>query len=260
MQCPASAIDSTAPLTNGLLEAPNTLEVELEVPNPALDSASDSLQPVHFRTHFTGYMDMLANVETVAAYLDAHEGWFCRCAQPMTAVPLGERGYVLTVGRFGSFGYEVEPKFAVVLEPPQDGLYFMHSVPLANEPNLGYEIDYRATMILSETEADRDLDKVFRKYAADRPDRVVRVEWTLEMDVAVQFPKCIYRLPMSVIQKTGDRLLSQIVRQISPRLTYKVQQDFHSRFDLPLPPKSSRHCQRVLVGAIDSTDDTNGEE
>ncbi|MFM6897022.1 MAG: DUF1997 domain-containing protein, partial [Microcystis panniformis] len=34
--------------------------------------------------------------------------------------------------------------------------------------------------------------------------------------------------------------LTQIVRQVSPRLTYKVQEDFHSSFNLPLPPASSR--------------------
>ncbi|WP_425461531.1 DUF1997 domain-containing protein, partial [Hyella patelloides] len=39
------------------------------------------------------------------------------------------------------------------------------------------------------------------------------------------------------MQNTGDRLLAQIVRQISPRLTYKVQQDFHSSKGLPIPAK-----------------------
>ncbi|MEM9544022.1 MAG: DUF1997 domain-containing protein, partial [Cyanobacteria bacterium P01_E01_bin.42] len=46
-------------------------------------------------------------------------------------------------------------------------------------------------------------------------------------------------------QTAGDRLLSQIVRQISPRLTYKVQKDFHQRMGLRLPPKSSRQLLRL---------------
>ncbi|MDY7014297.1 MAG: DUF1997 domain-containing protein, partial [Cyanobacteriota bacterium] len=62
----------------------------------------------------------------------------------------------------------------------------------------------------------------------------------LQLKVTVNFPKFIYKLPPSLIQSTGDRLLAQIVRQISPRLTYKVQKDFHRSLDLPLPPKQSR--------------------
>ncbi|MFP4008109.1 MAG: DUF1997 domain-containing protein, partial [Spirulinaceae cyanobacterium] len=40
-------------------------------------------------------------------------------------------------------------------------------------------------------------------------------------------------------------LLAQIVRQVSPRLTYKVQKDFHDRLGLPLPPKQSRLFEQV---------------
>ncbi|NJL52776.1 MAG: DUF1997 domain-containing protein, partial [Hydrococcus sp. SU_1_0] len=38
---------------------------------------------------------------------------------------------------------------------------------------------------------------------------------------------------------------AQIVRQISPRLTYKVQQDFHQSHNLSMPPKSSRQLHHV---------------
>ncbi|MBV8885364.1 MAG: DUF1997 domain-containing protein, partial [Chroococcidiopsidaceae cyanobacterium CP_BM_RX_35] len=40
-------------------------------------------------------------------------------------------------------------------------------------------------------------------------------------------------LPNSLIQNTGDRLLHQIVKQVSRRLTYKVQEDFHKSRNLP---------------------------
>jgi hypothetical protein len=207
---------------------------------------------LRFTTHFVGYMEMYGDCALVAAYLDAHEGWFCRCAQPMTVVPLGENGYVLTVGRFGSFGYEVEPKLAIVLHPPKHNLYLMQSVPLPDEPSLGYEVDYQARMELIEipiAQASAGMEKAFRKQAANQtlPDVVTRVQWQLQMEVAVQFPKFIQRLPQSVVQSTGDRLLSQIVRQVSPRLTHKVQHDFHQGLDLPLPPKSSRSLQRVGI-------------
>ena len=45
------------------------------------------------------------------------------------------------------------------------------------------------------------------------------------------------RLSHSLIQSTGDRILSQIVRQVSRRLTYKVQKDFHQSLSIPFPQK-----------------------
>ena len=213
---------------------------------------------IHFQTHFEGSMEMYSDGETVADYLQSHEGWFCRCAQPMTVEPYTENGYILTVGRFGALGFDVEPKIAVVLEPPQDGQYFMHTIPLPDPTFLGYEVDYQAVMTLSEVSRDQageGLEKVYRKQGIDElPENVTKVQWQLNMDVAVFFPKYIHKLPQALIRKTGDRLLAEIIRQVSPRLSLKVQQDFHEGMKLPLPPKSSRHFQRVR--AIDAPDES----
>ncbi|MEO1800897.1 MAG: DUF1997 domain-containing protein, partial [Cyanobacteria bacterium J06629_2] len=67
----------------------------------------------------------------------------------------------------------------------------------------------------------------------------------LDLKVKVEFPQFISKLSASLIQATGDRLLAQIVRQVSPRLTYKVQQDFHQNYGLAMPPKSSRQLNKV---------------
>ncbi|MBP0018522.1 MAG: DUF1997 domain-containing protein [Cyanobacteria bacterium SBLK] len=208
-----------------------------EVPPEELEISSQP--PFNFETHFRGSMGMVADRQTVAAYLDAHEGWFRRCAQPMTAEPFGKNGYILTVGKFKSFGYEVEPKMAVVLSPPQDGLYVMNSVEVPNYTPLGYEVSYTSSLTLEEV-SGQEMD-----WNSSGATRVTKVEWQLHLFVTIQFPKFIYKLPRNLLQTTGDRLLSQIVRQISPRLTYKVQKDFHDRMDLPLPPKSSRQLLRL---------------
>jgi len=213
---------------------------------------------IHFQTHFEGSMEMYSDGETVANYLQSHEGWFCRCAQPMTVEPYTENGYILTVGRFGALGFDVEPKIAVVLEPPQDGQYFMHTIPLPDPTFLGYEVDYQAVMTLTEVSRDQageGLEKVYRKQGVNElPENITKVQWQLNMDVAVFFPKYIHKLPQALIRKTGDRLLAEIIRQVSPRLTFKVQQDFHEGMKLPLPPKSSRHFQRVR--AMDCPDES----
>jgi hypothetical protein len=199
--------------------------------------------PVYFQANFEGYMDMYGDLNTVAEYLNAHENWFCHCARPMQVEPLGNNGYTLTIGKFGSFGYEVEPKIGVILHPPVDRVYLMNTVPLPNYQPQGYEVNYQAAMELEEMVANKkDLGKQF----ANISETIVRVKWNLNLKVKVEFPRFIYKLPLSLIQSTGDRVLGQIVHQVSPRLTYKVQQDFHQTFDLPIPPKSARKCERII--------------
>lgn len=201
-----------------------------------VEEESDEMIVFAFTTAFRGGMDMYSDPNTVADYLNAHEGWFRRCAEPMTAEPLGENGYVLTIGHFGAFGYEVEPKMGVVLAPPQDGIYDMYSVAVPDYDPPGYAVDYRAMMTLAAVEPPGLPWPVDPAIAS----LLTKVEWHLSLKVMIDFPTFIHKLPQDLIQKTGDRLLTQIVRQISPRLTYTVQKDFHDRLGLPLPPKRSR--------------------
>ena len=206
-------------------------------------------QPVHFKASFQGRMEMYSDIETVGQYLNAHQGWFCRCAQPMETQSINEQSYIIVVGHFGAFGYEVEPKMAVILHPPQERIYLMHSIPVPDYTPPGYDVDYRAKMQLKEIDAQtvaaaKDTGYC-KQWKTGLPTVITEVTWHLNLQVAVQFPKIIYRLPAHLIQSTGDRLLNQIVRQVSPRLTYKVQQDFHSSHSLPTPPKSSRALERI---------------
>ncbi|WP_413467370.1 DUF1997 domain-containing protein [Pleurocapsa sp. FMAR1] len=200
-----------------------------------------------FEVSFIGRMDMYSDVDTVAKYLDAHEGWFCRCAQPMKVEPLGDNGYVLTVGQYGAFGYEVEPKIGVVLNSPVGNIYQMQTIPIPEYDSTGYEVNYQASMELTEMTVDRDdtfKSGLFPKKIT-LPSRITEVRWSLNLGVEVEFPQFMAKISPFLIQSTGDRLLGQIVRQISPRLTYKVQQDFHNRHNLSMPPKGSRQLDKV---------------
>ena len=200
-----------------------------------------------FEVSFLGRMDMYSDADTVAEYLNAHEGWFCRCAQPMKVDPLGRNGYVLTMGKYGSFGYEVEPKMGVILHPPVDRVYQMHTISIPDYNSPGYNVNYQAAMELKEVEVEaRQQTKggLFSRQLI-MPSIITQVNWNLDLLVEVEFPQFIHKLSSSLIQSTGDRLLAQIVRQVSPRLTYKVQQDFHQSHDLPMPPKSSRHLEKI---------------
>ena len=192
--------------------------------------------PNRFYGHFADCMEMYASAQTVASYLNAHQGWFCRCAQPMKVEPLGANGYALAIGRFGAFGYEVEPKVGLELLPPDKGVYRIKTIPVPDYVAPGYEVDFQSVMQLVETPTDSSTQSF---QGLDRcSSEITRVEWQLDLAVYVQFPKFIQRLPKSLVQNTGDRLLKQIVRQVSRRLTYKVQEDFHKSIGLPFPLKS----------------------
>ena len=210
-------------------------------------------QTFWFSACFAGHMDMYSDLETVAHYLDDHQGWFIRCARPMQAEPLNQNAYILNVGRFASLGYEVEPKVAIALDPPQDNLYMMRTVPIPNHQSLGYEVQYKSFMELEPLATNRLKPAIKKKIIAKQhslPEFVTRISWELDIGVTVEFPKFMRKLPANLIQVSGDRFLAQIVRQISPRLSYKVQQDFHLARNLPIPDKSSREFKKLLKESI----------
>jgi len=203
-------------------------------------------QPITFQTHFTGIMEMYSDSETVCNYLNDHRGWFVRCAEPMKAIPYGENGYTLIIGHYGAFGYNVEPQMSVILEPPRENHYTMYSISNPEFNHSGYQVNYRSEMTINPipiTSAAKGIEKAYHRHKISPPEIITRINWCLDLFVTVSFPPFIYKLPMSVIYDTGDRLLRQIVKQVSPRLSYKVQKDFHSRFNLPIPPANARTCQ-----------------
>ncbi len=192
--------------------------MESEVQPQDLKSLADcQIQPFVFSYRFTDAMPMGADFHTVGKYLDAHQGWFTRCAHPMQVNAIGQHGYAITIGKFGSCGYMVEPKVGLELLPQQSGIYRIRTIAIPDYTPPGYEVSFNAQMRLVET------------------INGTKVEWDLDLSVQIQFPKFIYKLPKKAIQGTGDKVLKQIVTQVSRRLTYKVQQDFHGNLGLPIP-------------------------
>ncbi|MBE9127597.1 MULTISPECIES: DUF1997 domain-containing protein [unclassified Coleofasciculus] len=192
-----------------------------------------------FYGYFQDGVEMYAEPERVTAYLDTHQNWFRRCAHPMKAEPLGQNGYALVIGRFGSFGYEVEPKIGLELLPQQDGIYRIQTIPVPDYIPPGYEVDFQASQICvaipsSEYFREQDTEGI------ELPPTVTRIEWELHLTVRIRFPKFIQKLPQSLVQSTGDRVLRQIVRQVSRRLSSKVQEDFHHSLGISMPKPLKR--------------------
>lgn len=195
-------------------------------------------QVFRYASAFSDLMEMRAPAPVVAEYLDAHQGWFQSCASPMEVTPLGERGYALSLGRFGNFGFEVEPTIGLELLPRANGIYSIITVPLpASDPALAgvYDVDFNASLDLDEAGPDRA-----RELSHEDVDRLMAhtlVRWQLDLAVWIRLPSMLTLLPSGLLQSSGDHLLRQIVRQISRRLTWKVQEDFHARHGIPCPPR-----------------------
>ncbi|UBF24219.1 DUF1997 domain-containing protein [Kovacikia minuta CCNUW1] len=216
--------------TASVISNPNTSMPE-ELPH-------SGIEPTKFYSHFVDSMEMHADVETVAKYFDDHHAWFTRCAHPMMVEPLGKNGYALIIGRFGSFGYEVEPRIGLDLLPQNQGVYRIETIPIPDYETTGYEVDFRAAMELVELVAHEPTEQLLQD--GKPPEKTTRVQWDLNLTVIIQFPRFINALPKALIQSTGDRVLRQIVRQVSHRLTRKVLEDFHTTYNVPIPKHSRR--------------------
>ncbi|MBD2442237.1 DUF1997 domain-containing protein [Dolichospermum sp. FACHB-1091] len=182
----------------------------------------DNISQTKFYGTYQDCMEIYASLDQVESYFNAHALWFSRCAEPMKVSALSENSYALVVGKFGAFGYDVEPKIGLELSAPQDREYHIRSISLPDYQAPGYEVDYKSLTRL-----------------IDDVDGITRVEWELYLVVELHFPKFIQRLPRTLIQSTGDRILNEIVHQISRRLTRKVKKDFYQSLNIPFPP--SKH-------------------
>ena len=219
-----SLLLSTAPLDMDLTPADDSPATRAVSASPLLRHSDDS-RVRRYASAFADVMEMRASAPVVAHYLDHHEGWFRRCAAPMTVQPLGCQGYALTLGTFGNFGFEVEPTIGLELLPQDQGLYRILTVPNhGSDPALDglYEVEFNASLRLDEADDSRPL---------------TLVRWELDLCVWIRLPGVITLLPDGLVQSSGDHLLKQIVRQISRKLTWKVQEDFHASHNLDCPPR-----------------------
>lgn len=211
-----------------LIEGQKTSQTSSQV-----NSNTDSRETLHFQGNYIGQMEMYADAAKVAEYLDAHQEWFHRCAQPMAVEAIGDNGYGLTVGKFKSLNHEIEPKIGLHLLPQEEGVYRIETIPVPGYNPVGYDVDFNASMTLCEGAVE------------DLPEDVsieksTHVEWELNLSTWVEVPRFIQVLPDNIVKASGDKLLNQIVRQVSKRLTKKVQTEFHSALGLPIPCQQKR--------------------
>lgn len=191
-----------------------------------------------YTSRFSDLMEMRAPVEVVASYLARHKAWFIRCAKPMAAEEIGNNSYAITLGRFGNFGFEVEPTIGLELLSLAKGVYRIQTVPVPDaDPSLAipYHVEFNACLQLDEITRGEGATEISSEEDALMGHTLAR--WELDLMVMIYLPSMLTLLPEQLVQSSGDHLLRQIVRQISRRLTWKVQEDFHACFGIPCPPR-----------------------
>jgi hypothetical protein len=211
-------------------------------PSQQTDNAlTQQVESTWFQAKFEDCMVMYADVPLVAEYFANHRGWFCRCAEPMKTQPIGDNAYDILIGRFGAFGYQVEARVGLELAPPDEkGIYKINTIPIPGYVPPGYVVNYEANMSLVELSVDEFSAQ--HKLKPDQiPTAITGAKWTLELGVGVKFPQFIRSMSPALIQTTGDRLLRNIVKQVSRRLTHKTQLDFHTTYDIPFPKTKKNH-------------------
>lgn len=205
----------------------------LESPPPAEDQPFPGGLPdssLRLEGHYAGKMDMAADSATVGRYLNSHRGWFTRCAHPMQVEPISDHGYALVVGHFSVLGYEVEPKVGLYLSPLDHQVYRIDTMPVPGYVPPGYDVDFHAVLRLQDVPG-----------SVPSAPALTQVDWDLSLAVKIHMPRMLSSVPRSLLKTSGDRLLNQVVRQVSKRLTRKVQEDFHSSHNLPLPESYRGH-------------------
>ncbi|MGB3401746.1 MAG: DUF1997 domain-containing protein [Microcoleaceae cyanobacterium] len=211
-------------------------------PSQQTDNAvTEQVESTWFQAKFEDCMVLYADVDQVAEYFANHRGWFCRCAEPMKTQPIGENAYDILIGRFGAFGYQVEARVGLELAPPNEqGIYKINTIPIPGYVPPGYVVNYEANMSLVELPVE-EFSEQHKLKPTQIPPAITGAKWTLELGVGVQFPQFIRSMSQSLIQTTGDRLLRNIVKQVSRRLTYKTQLDFHTTYNIPFPKTKKHH-------------------
>ncbi|AFY69672.1 Protein of unknown function DUF1997 [Thalassoporum mexicanum PCC 7367] len=233
-------------VTDGVVAAPDHLTEQCNRPvnssvNRPVEQDIEStaeLPLTTFRNYYVGYMDLYGDRQTVMDYLDAHEGWFKRCAHPFKADSIAKNGYAIGVGCVGALGFNVDARVGLNLLPQDQGIYRIVTIPIPGQEPQQYDVDFSAEMQLEERQPNQEQSASWQVMTA--------VEWQLELTVSMQFPKFIHRLSNGAIQATGDKVLAYIVKKVSQSLTAKVEADFHKTMDVKIPRKHRLRARKPV--------------
>ncbi|MEN9205145.1 MAG: DUF1997 domain-containing protein [Thermostichales cyanobacterium DRC_bins_46] len=194
-------------------------------PDPSTDPA------VHLVTGRRGEVDLETPVEELAGYLRHHQEWIHRCFKPLKVQPLGNADYRLQFFRIGGLGFELEPHFAITIWEDPLHCFRLTSLALPEDASLPYQVDCQASFRIEQHSSD--------------PQPLTRVYWDLTLKIDLELPGFLQVLPRPLVQKVGIKVVNQVTRSMSDRLTHNVCTDFYRSVG-----KAGRryYIQRVIDG------------
>ncbi|MEA5551511.1 DUF1997 domain-containing protein [Anabaena cylindrica UHCC 0172] len=168
--------------------------------------------PYLFRNKSTGTIILQGNMEEVIKYIDNHSKWLAQCILPLKANLIERNAYSLNIGKIGALGYEIEPTVNLYMNQQSRGYYQIKTEPISGiDPN-GYDVDFFSKIKLIDCSSGKQ--------------ELTRIEWELILVTKLDFPAFILFLPIPLVQKTGDAVLSNIVKSVSDKFSEKISRNF----------------------------------
>lgn len=191
-------------------EMPEPTATPTPIPTETIDKRS-----VRILAGRQGRVDLETDRLTLAHYLHDHAEWIERCFKPLKVFPLSPETYKLQFFRIGGLGFELEPCFGVKIWPEQDSVFWLSSIDLPEEEGLPYSVDCLSYFRLEELDLD------------SHHGPLTRVHWDLKLDIWMQLPGFLQALPYPLVYRVGARVVNQVTRSMSDRLTHNVCTDFY---------------------------------
>ncbi len=191
-------------------EMPESTETPTPIPTETLDKSS-----VRILAGRQGRVDLQTDRFTLAHYLHHHAEWIERCFKPLKVFPLSPETYKLQFFRIGGLGFELEPCFGIKIWPEQNSVFRLSSIELPEEEGLPYSVDCLSYFRLEELDPE------------PLQEPLTRVHWDLKLDIWMQLPGFLQALPYSLVYRVGARVVNQVTRSMSDRLTHNVCTDFY---------------------------------
>ncbi len=179
-----------------------------------------------------GQVDLQTDAPTFATYLDSHRDWMERCFKPLKVLPLTDDSYKVQFFRIAGLGLEVEPCFGIQLWSEDRSLFRLRSIELPMEAETPYQITCLSSFRLEPLEPASPLSGYsaggfVRETSRGSSPPMIRVHWHLNLLVGMELPGLVKSLPSAFVHRVASRIVNQVTRSMSERLTRNVCSDFY---------------------------------
>ncbi len=187
----------------------------LEIKNQPNESTTPTQVEVYASRQ--GAVDLETDLDRLASHLERHSEWMERCLKPLTVYALSADDYKLQFFQISGLGFSLEPCFGVKVWSEPNYVYCLRSIPLPEDEALPYTVDcwsYYHLESIVESE-------------------VTRVNWKLKLHIVLDLPKFLQALPDSMVYQVGVRVINQVTRTMTDRLTRNVCTDYYQSIGRP---------------------------